>query len=138
MKDSKPHDMTPEEFKKWGHQFVDWIADYLDHPERFNVLSQNKPGEIRRQLPVSAPSHPESMDDVLQDIQNILVPGLTHWNNPNFYAYFPNTGSGPGIFGEMLCAAFNVNGMVWKTAPAVTELTVPVRVNVPSKSVASP
>jgi aromatic-L-amino-acid decarboxylase len=122
MTNAKPGDMTPEEFKKWGHLFVDWAADYLAHPERFNVLSQIKPGEIRRQLPASPPSQPESMSDVLRDIERIVVPGLTHWNNPNFYAYFPNTGSGPGILGEMLCAAFNVNGMVWKTAPAATEL----------------
>jgi aromatic-L-amino-acid decarboxylase len=122
MNAPKYGDMTPEEFKLWGHRFVDWAADYLAHPERFNVLSQIKPGEIRRQLPASPPLQPESMSNVLQDIESIIVPGLTHWNNPNFYAYFPNTGSGPGILGEMLCAAFNVNGMVWKTSPAVTEL----------------
>src|SRR5215468_4551563 len=110
--------MTPEEFRKYGHQFVDWIANYLAHPEQISVLSKIKPGEVRNRLPAEAPQHPESMNDVLEDLDNIIVPGLTHWNHPDFFAYFPNTGSGPGILGELLCAAFNVNGMVWRTAPA--------------------
>ena len=122
MSESKPSDMTPEEFKKWGYQFVDWIADYLSHPERRNVLSQVEPGDIRKQLPVLPPQHRESMSAVLADLDNIIVPGLTHWNHPDFYAYFPNTGSGPGILGELVCVAFNVNGMVWRTSPAATEL----------------
>jgi len=122
MNESKPADMTPEEFKQWGHQFVDWVADYLAHPERLNVLSQAEPGDIRRQLPLAPPQHPESMSAVLKDLDSIIVPGLTHWNHPNFFAYFPNTGSGPGILGELICAALNVNGMVWRTAPAATEL----------------
>lgn len=122
MSDTKPSDMSPEEFKKWGHQFVDWIADYLSHPERLNVFSQVQPGDIRKQLPVLPPQRPESMGDVLHDLEHIIVPGLTHWNHPGFHAYFPNTGSGPGILGELVCAAFNVNGMVWRTAPAATEL----------------
>lgn len=122
MSNSKPADMTPDEFKQWGHQFIDWLGEYLAHPERLNVMSQINPGDIRMQLPVAPPSAPESMSDVLKDLENIIVPGLTHWNHPDFYAYFPNTGSGPGILGELVCAAFNVNGMVWRTAPAATEL----------------
>jgi aromatic-L-amino-acid decarboxylase len=122
MNKSKPVDMTPEEFKQWGHQFIDWLGGYLAHPERLNVMSQINPGDIRRQLPVLPPQQPESMSKVLDDLEKIIVPGLTHWNHPDFYAYFPNTGSGPGILGELLCAAFNVNGMVWRTAPAATEL----------------
>src|SRR5882724_5551749 len=122
MNKSKPADMSPEEFKKWGHLFVDWLADYLAHPERLNVMSQIEPGGVRKQLPPSPSEQPESMNEVLKDLENIIVPGLTHWNHPDFYAYFPNTGSGPGILGELVCAAFNVNGMVWRTAPAATEL----------------
>jgi len=122
MNKSKPADMSPEEFKKWGHLFVDWLADYLAHPERLNVMSQIEPGAVRKQLPTSPSEQPESMNAVLKDLENIIVPGLTHWNHPDFYAYFPNTGSGPGILGELVCAAFNVNGMVWRTAPAATEL----------------
>jgi len=114
--------MTSDEFKQWGYRFVDWAADYLSHPERHPVLSQVQPGNIRKQLPSSPPESPESFELVLQDLDRIIVPGLTHWNHPSFLAYFPNTGSEPGIFGEMLTAAFNVNGMLWKTAPAATEL----------------
>jgi aromatic-L-amino-acid/L-tryptophan decarboxylase len=122
MSNQKPADMTPDEFKKWGHEFIDWVGDYLAHPERLNVLSQIEPGDVRKRLPVSPPQSPESMSAVLKDLGNIIVPGLTHWNHPDFFAYFPNTGSGPGILGELVCAAFNVNGMVWRTAPAATEL----------------
>jgi len=122
MSTQKPADMTPEEFRKWGHEFIDWVGEYLSHPEQLNVLSQIQPGSIRKQLPASPPHSPESMNDVLSDLSKIIVPGLTHWNHPDFFAYFPNTGSGPGILGELVCAAFNVNGMVWRTAPAATEL----------------
>ena len=114
--------MTPDEFKQWGHRFVDWVAEYLSHPERHAVLSQVRPGDIRKQLPSSPPEQPESFDAVIRDLDRIVVPGLTHWNHPSFLAYFPNTGSEPGIFGEMVTAAFNVNGMLWRTAPAATEL----------------
>jgi aromatic-L-amino-acid decarboxylase len=115
-------DLTPEEFREFGHRFVDWIAEYLAHPERLDVLSKVRPGAIRGQLPPNPPEHAESLDDALRDISNIIVPGLTHWNHPGFFAYFPNTGSGPGILGELLTAAFNVNGMVWRTSPAASEL----------------
>jgi aromatic-L-amino-acid/L-tryptophan decarboxylase len=115
-------DMSPEEFREWGHKFVDWIAEYLAHPERYPVLSQVEPGAIRRQLPQAPPQKPESMQDMLRDVEQILVPGITHWNHPAFFAYFAVTGSGPGILGELLSAAFNVNGMLWRTSPSFTEL----------------
>ncbi|HET9217741.1 MAG TPA: pyridoxal-dependent decarboxylase [Terriglobia bacterium] len=114
--------MTPDEFKQWGHRFVDWVSEYLAHPERHAVLSQVRPGDVRKQLPSSPPEQPESFDAVIRDLNRIVVPGLTHWNHPSFLAYFPNTGSEPGIFGEMVTAAFNVNGMLWRTSPAATEL----------------
>jgi len=114
--------MTPEEFKKWGYRCVDWVADYLSHPERHAVLSKVKPGDIRKQLSKAPPEDPESFDSILQDLDRIIVPGLTHWNHPSFLAYFPTTGSEPGILGEMVTAALNVNGMLWRTAPAATEL----------------
>src|SRR4026208_2597645 len=114
--------MTPDEFKQWGYRFVDWISDYLSHPERHVVLSNAKPGDVRSQLPSMPPEGPESFDQILRDLDRIIVPGLTHWNHPSFFAYFPITGSEPGIFGEMLTAALNVNGMLWKTSPAATEL----------------
>jgi aromatic-L-amino-acid/L-tryptophan decarboxylase len=122
MNELKPADMSPEEFRKYGYQFVDWIANYLAHPEELSVFSRVKPGDVRNQLPPQAPQHSEPLDRVIDDLDRIIVPGLTHWNHPGFFAYFPNTGSGPGILGEMLSAAFNVNGMVWRTAPASVEL----------------
>src|SRR5678816_4128019 len=114
--------MTPDEFRKWGYRWVDWMADYLSHPERHSVLAKVTPGDIRKQLPAEPPEAPESPEVVFQDLDRIIVPGLTHWNHPSFLAYFPTTGSEPGIFAEMLTAAFNVNGMLWRTAPAAAEL----------------
>src|SRR5437867_3976808 len=118
----KSPDMSADEFRKWGYRFVDWVADYLGNPDRLSVLSQVKPGDIRKQLPPLPPNDPESMELVLRDLDKIIVPGVTHWNHPGFFAYFPNTGSGAGILGELLSAAFNTNGMLWRTSPAATEL----------------
>lgn len=123
MEESKKSpDMSPEEFREWGYKFVDWIADYLRHPERYPVLSQVEPGSIHRQLPASPPQKGERMEDVFRDIDKIIVPGVTHWNHPGFFAYFPIGCSSPAILGEMLSAAFNVNGMLWRTSPSFTEL----------------
>ncbi|HKV42239.1 MAG TPA: pyridoxal-dependent decarboxylase [Blastocatellia bacterium] len=115
-------DMDPEEFRKFGHQVVDWITTYLAHPERYPVLSQVKPGDIRNGLPQSAPAVGEDMASILADLDRFVTPGLTHWNHPAFFAYFAVSGSAPGILGEMLSAAFNVNAMMWRTSPAATEL----------------
>jgi aromatic-L-amino-acid decarboxylase len=118
----KTPDMSPEEFRQWGHTFVDWIAEYLAHPERYPVLAQVRPGSIRSRLPTNPPQTGESVEAMLHDIEQIIVPGITHWNHPAFFAYFAVTGSGPGILGELMSAAFNVNGMLWRTSPAFTEL----------------
>ncbi|MCS7171985.1 MAG: pyridoxal-dependent decarboxylase [Armatimonadetes bacterium] len=99
-----------------------WIADYLDHSERYPVLARVRPGEIRAKLPPSPPEDPEPFDRIFTDFQEILLPGITHWNHPGFFAYFAITGSAPGVLGEVLCAALNVNGMLWRTCPAATEL----------------
>ncbi|MDQ7850624.1 MAG: pyridoxal-dependent decarboxylase [Armatimonadota bacterium] len=115
-------DMHPEEFRHFGHRAVDWIADYLAHPERYPVLARTAPGWLRRALPASPPEHGEPMDAILADFERHVVPGLTHWNHPAFFAYFAITGSAPGILGELLAAALNVNAMLWKTSPAATEL----------------
>src|SRR4029434_11237589 len=108
--------------REWGHKFVDWVADYLAHPERYPVLSQVEPGSFCLQRASNPPQKPESMEAMLRDINEIIVPGLTHWNHPAFFAYFAVTGSGPGILGELLSAAFNVNAMLWRTSPPFTEL----------------
>lgn len=114
--------MDNDEFRRYGHQVVDWIADYLQDIRHYPVLPDVKPGELVDRLPRLAPDHPESMKDIFEDFQSFIVPALTHWNHPRFYAYFANSGSYPGILGEMLTAGLNVNGMLWKSCPASTEL----------------
>jgi aromatic-L-amino-acid decarboxylase len=111
-----------EAFRTYGKEVVDWIADYLKHTEDFPVLSRVKPGDIKQQLPSAPPVAPEGMDTILADFHRIIMPGITHWNHPGFFAYFANTASAPGILGEMLSAALNVNGMLWRTSPSATEL----------------
>lgn len=115
-------DMDSESFRRYGHQLIDWIASYLDNIGHYPVLSQVQPGEIRHQLPDRPPQEPEAMNDIFKDFEQILLPGITHWNSPGFLAYFSITGSGPGILGEMLSSALNVNAMLWRTSPAATEL----------------
>ncbi len=117
-----PGDISPAEFRTYGHRVIDWVADYLEHPERYPVLAQTTPGAIRRQLPAQAPEKPESLETILADYERIILPGITHWNHPGFLAYFAITGSGPGILGELLSAALNINAMLWKTSPAASEL----------------
>src|SRR5215813_12972696 len=94
--------MEPEEFRKQGHAVVDWIADYYKRIESFPVLSQVSPGEIRASLPKEAPQQPEAFDRILADVNRLILPGVTHWQSPNFFAYFPSNASGPGILGELL------------------------------------
>jgi aromatic-L-amino-acid decarboxylase len=115
-------EMDSESFRRDGHRLIDWIAEYLAHPERYPVLAQVEPGQVKRSLSKEPPEKPEPLEAILQDVEEIIVPGLTHWNHPGFFAYFAITGSGPGILGELLSAAFNVNAMLWRTAPAATEL----------------
>jgi len=114
--------MPPEEFRRHGHEVVDWIADYLTDPEKYPVLPAVKPGELTDALPRSGPEQGEPMDTILADFRKHILPATTHWNHPGFMGYFSVSGTGPGILGEMLSAALNVNGMVWQTSPAVTEL----------------
>lgn len=114
--------MNLEEFRQYGHEIVDWIANYLAHPEQYSVLSPANPGDIKMQLPPSPPQEPETMAHIWDDFQQIILPGITHWNHPGFMAYFANTGSPPGILAELLTAALNVNAMLWRTSPSATEL----------------
>ena len=115
-------DINSHDFREYGRQLIDWIADYLDHPECYPVLSQVKPGEVKSQLPAQPPDTPEAFEDIWQDFNAVIMPGLTHWNNPAFMGYFGTTGSLPGILGELLTAGLNVNGMLWRTSPSATEL----------------
>jgi len=114
--------MTPEEFRMYGVQVIEMIADYLAHLEDRPVLSQEAPGAIQARLPQAAPETPQPMEAILEDVREIVLPGLTHWNHPGFLAYFANSAPGAGILAEALCAAFNQNGMLWKTSPVATEM----------------
>jgi aromatic-L-amino-acid decarboxylase len=114
--------MNPEEFRRHGHDVVDWIADYYNRIETFPVLSRVEPGEVRSKLPRSAPEEGESFEAVLKDVEEIILPGITHWQSPNFFAFFPSNASGPAILGELLSAGLGVQGMLWTTSPACTEL----------------
>jgi aromatic-L-amino-acid/L-tryptophan decarboxylase len=115
-------EMDLDEFRRARHRIVDWIADYRAHPECYPVLSRCRRGEVRAQLPRAAPSKAESIECILNDFERLILPGITHWNYPAFFAYFAITGSGPGILGELLASALNVNAMLWRTSPAATEL----------------
>ncbi len=114
--------MTPEEFRRCGHALVDWLAQYMRDVESFPVLSPVEAGDIRARLPAHPPQSGEPFDDMMRDVDDIIMPGVTHWQSPNFFAFFPANTSGPSILGELLCAGLGVQGMMWVTSPACTEL----------------
>jgi len=114
--------MSPEEFRASAHQVVDWIADYLRDIRDYPVLPNVQPGSLIDALPPAGPEHGEAMETIFEDFKKLIVPGITHWNHPRFFAYFSISASGPGILGEMLAAALNVNHMLWKSSPSATEL----------------
>jgi aromatic-L-amino-acid decarboxylase len=115
-------DMSAEEFRRYGREVVDWIADYFASIEERPVLAQVQPGELIARLPQSAPEHGETMDEILADVDRLIAPALTHWAHPSFFAYFATSTSAPGIFGELLSAAFDAKALLWRTAPAAQEL----------------
>jgi aromatic-L-amino-acid decarboxylase len=122
MSDAKSFHMSPDEFRRYGHAVVDWIADYQSRVESLPVLSQVKPGQIRASLPPAPPAQGEPFEAVLKDVEQLILPGVTHWQSPNFFAYFPCNASGPGILGDLLSSGLGVQGMLWSTSPACTEL----------------
>ncbi len=119
---NKSYHMSPAEFRKWGRAVVDWIADYQERLESFPVLSRAAPGQIRASLPPHPPEEPEAFDRILADMDRKILPGITHWQSPNFFAFFPANGSGPSILGDLLSSGLGVQGMLWATSPACTEL----------------
>ena len=121
MADRSYH-MTPEQFRQYGRDMVDWIAKYYEEIETLPVLSQVKPGEIRQKLPGAAPQEAEGFATILREVDKVILPGVTHWQSPNFFAYFPANASGPAILGDLLSSALGVQGMLWATSPACTEL----------------
>ena len=122
MPDEINYHMTPKEFRRHGRAVVDWIADYYENIESYPVLSQIQPGEIRASLPPEPPLRGEHFEDMLKDVNDLLLPGITHWQSPNFFAYFPANASPPAVLGELLSAGLGVQGMLWATSPACTEL----------------
>lgn len=115
-------DMSKEEFRRFGHELIDWIADYFERIEDYPVLAQIEPGDLKASLPAEPPAQGEAMETIVSDVDRLIVPALTHWNHPSFFAYFATSTSAPGIFGELLAAAFDNKAMLWRTSPASTEL----------------
>jgi len=122
MPEDKTYHMSPAEFRRWGRAAVDWIADYYERVESLPVLSRVKPGDIRASLPAHPPKRGEPFEAVLKDLDELILPGLTHWQSPNFFAYFPANTSGPAILGDLISSGIGVQGMLWSTSPACTEL----------------
>lgn len=121
MADANLH-LTGDRFRKAGYAAVDWIVQYLEDLEELPVLSHVEPGDIRARLPAEAPRSGEPFDHVLRDLDDIVLPGITHWQSPNFFAYFPANASGPAILGDLIASGLGVQGMLWTTSPACTEL----------------
>jgi aromatic-L-amino-acid/L-tryptophan decarboxylase len=122
MTEKNSFHMTPEEFRRHGYAVVDWIADYQRRVESFPVLSRAQPGQIRASLPPHAPATGEPFETILGDLEKLILPGITHWQSPNFFAFFPCNASGPGILGDLMSSGLGVQGMLWATSPACTEL----------------
>ncbi|MCK4898991.1 MAG: aspartate aminotransferase family protein, partial [Anaerolineales bacterium] len=122
MTEDKSYHMSPDEFRQYGRAVVDWIADYYENIESLPVLSQVQPGHIRASLPTQPPQQGEPIERMLQDVNQLILPGVTHWQSPNFFAYFPANASGPAILGDLLSSGLGVQGMLWATSPACTEL----------------
>ena len=122
MPEPKSYHMTPDEFRRHGHEVVDWIADYYSRVESYPVMSRVKPGEIRAALPADPPVHGERFEEILADMEPVIMPGITHWQSPNWFGFFPCNASGPAILGDLLASGLGVQGMLWATSPACTEL----------------
>jgi len=114
--------MTPEEFRRVGHQLIDWVADYRTRAADLPVRSSLEPGAVRAQLPTAPPTQPEAFDDIFRDLDHIIVPGLSHWQHPNFYGYFPANGELASVLGDYLSTGLGVLGLSWQSSPALTEL----------------
>ncbi|MFQ5721695.1 MAG: pyridoxal phosphate-dependent decarboxylase family protein [Candidatus Aminicenantales bacterium] len=114
--------MNRDEFKKYGYRFVDWVADYLEEVGKFPVCSPLEPGQVRDSLPLNPPRESEPMEDIFRDFQEIIIPGITHWQHPSWFAYFPANNSPPSILAELLTAGIGAQCMIWQTSPAAAEL----------------
>ena len=122
MPEDKTYHLSPSDFRRLGHAAIDWVADYYERVESLPVLSRVKPGDIRAALPAHPPERGERFEDVLNDLDMVILPGITHWQSPHFFAYFPANASGPSILGDLVSSGLGVQGMLWATSPACTEL----------------
>lgn len=122
MTEDKTYHMSPSEFRRWGHAAIDWVADYYERVESLPVLARVQPGGIRSGLPARPPERGEPFEAVLKDLGELILSGITHWQSPNFFAYFPANASGPAILGDLISSGLGVQGMLWSTSPACTEL----------------
>jgi len=118
--------MTSEEFRENGYAVIDWIADYMDHVEQYPVLSRVEPGEIASKIPDAAPETSDGFASMLSDLDDVVMPGITHWQSPNWFSYFPANVSGPSILGDLAASGLGVQGMLWSTSPSVTEIEMKV------------
>lgn len=114
--------MKKEEFRRHGHQFVDWIADYFENIEKFSVLSRLQPGDVKSLVPAVPPARGEGMDAIFRDFEKVVLPGMTHWQHPGWFGYFPANNSPASVLGELLTSGLGAQCMVWQTSPAAAEL----------------
>ena len=122
MSELKSYHMSVEDFRRHGKEMIDWIADYYEKVDRYPILSSVKPGEIGDSLASAVPAQGEDFAEIIRDVEDKILPGITHWQSPHFHAYFPANTSGPAILGDLLCSGLGVQGMLWSTSPACTEL----------------
>ncbi len=122
MSETNNHTMTPEQFRRNGHALIDWIANYYERVESLPVLSRVKPGEVRAMMPEDPPEQSEPFEAIMEDVERIIMPGITHWQSPNFFGFFPANASPPSVLGDLLSSGLGVQGMLWATSPACTEV----------------
>ena len=122
MPNAMKYHMSAEAFREHGYAMIDWIAKYMQAVETYPVMSSVKPGDVRANLPAQPPQHGEPFEQMLRDVDEIIMPGITHWQSPNFFGFFPANVSGPSILGDLLASGLGVQGMLWATSPACTEL----------------
>src|SRR4051794_9369141 len=114
--------MTPEEFRRHGHEVVEWVADYMERVGDLPIAARVAPNDIRSRMPARAPEEPEPFEALLADLDEVVLPGITHWQSPGWFAYFPANASGPSILAELVSAGLGAQGMLWSTSPALTEI----------------
>ena len=114
--------MDPDEFRRHGYALIDWLANYMETVGERQVMPDVEPGDIAASIPATAPEKPERFEDLIGDLDKVVMPGITHWQSPGWFAYYPATTSGPSILGELVSAGLGVQGMLWSTSPAATEI----------------